>query len=230
MWPQCWLFNFLLLTTFRAHACLAWSDSHRDPAPAADPPVGATGIQPHPLSHLHLVAVLPLLNANRGQWRKQRDRQGMPVCGSQHFSLYPERPATLSCGTRSAGARQPRGQEGEQRGHLSDWRRQWVGSFIFALWMLALTYAGLCWNGLHLLTAPSLWETVMLFYACTEALYCYCYLALASEPLECAVAPSCSDNYCALLTQMYAFSHSVTTNNRNTHTYTDSQNRLDQHK
>lgn len=123
--------HFCFLSLFRAHACVARSDSCRDPAPAAGPSVGAAGLQPNPLSHLLLVPVLPLLHANRGQRREQRHCQRVPVRGSQHLSLHPERPATLPLGPRPAGTGQPRRQEGEQRGYLPDWGRQWVGRFIF---------------------------------------------------------------------------------------------------
>lgn len=107
-------------TPFRAHACPAWPDSNRYPAATACPSVGATGLQPHPLSHLLLVPVLPLLHANRGQQWEQRHRQRVPVCGSQHVSLHAKGPAAFPFGPHPAGVVQPRRQEGEPRGHLPD--------------------------------------------------------------------------------------------------------------
>lgn len=124
------LMSFLPPVPLRAHACLAGSDSYRDPAPAAGPSVGAAGLQPHPLSHLLLVPVLPLLHAYRGQRWEQRHCQRVSVRGAEHVSLHPERPATLPIGPRPTGTGQPRRQEGEQRGHLPDWGGQWVGGFI----------------------------------------------------------------------------------------------------
>lgn len=120
------------IPSLRAHACLAWPDSVRDPATAAGPSVGATRLQPHPLSHVHLVPVLPLLHANRGQRRKQRYCQRVPVCGTQHVSLHPEGPAAVPFGPRPASSGQSRRQEGEQRGYLPDGGRQWVGGSILA--------------------------------------------------------------------------------------------------
>lgn len=115
----------------RAHACLAGTDSYRNPATAAGPPVGAPGLQPHPLSHLLLVPVLPLLHANWGQRREQRHRPRVPVRGTQHVSLHVERPPAVPLGSRPAGSGQPWREEGEQRGHLPDRRRQWVGACFY---------------------------------------------------------------------------------------------------
>lgn len=108
------------LLSFRAHACLARPHRHRDPASPAGPPVGAPWLQPDPLPHLLPLPLLPLLHANRGQWREQRHRQRVPVVGSQHVPLHSAGPPAFSGCAREAGAGQSGGQEGEQRGHFPD--------------------------------------------------------------------------------------------------------------
>lgn len=110
----------LLPVPVRAHACLAGPHSHRDPATSFGPSVGAAGLQPDTLPHVHAVPLLSLLHADREQRGQQCHCKGVPVGGPQHLPLHPQGPATLPGGPCEAGTGQPRGQEGEPGGHISD--------------------------------------------------------------------------------------------------------------
>lgn len=97
----------LLSFPFRARACLAGSDGHGDPAAPAVSPVGAAGLQPHPLPHLLPVPVLPLLHADGRQRREQRHGPRVSVSGPQHVALHAEGPAAVPLHPSAAGVGQP---------------------------------------------------------------------------------------------------------------------------
>lgn len=107
----------------RANASAARPRRFRYPVQATFPAVGEFGIQPDTLPYILGIPVLPLHHGRRRR-RPQHHSAWVLGSGAQCLTLHTSWSAAVSQCSRTSVAGEPRGEEGEQRGHFSDWGGQ----------------------------------------------------------------------------------------------------------